>query len=287
MLVPQKALRWHSVHARCRTAVLAGIVGAVLFPVTAESVAAVPRGFVGVMADGPLFSASGPLPRGGLDRVRRVEAIRVSFFWSVPSRTRRAHRSRPGMSTSTECPRASPRSDRVMAEAARRDLDVLPVVLLAPPGPGSTGSTWSPPATAASPVRQLPRGARTPLQDGGNFLGAASRARAGPDSLVAGLERAERPALLDGPARAWTATPAPPGRHTAIKRADPAKRRGARRAHGAIVAGRSASCTGWGYGKCGRGGPQFVLRRGVRVVRIVRLAREVMGRTATPARRSS
>lgn len=99
---------------------------------------AVPRGFVGVMGDGPLFSQEVDLDREvGLMATSGVESLRVAFYWA----TAQPRRDSPVSFTET---------DRVVEAAARRRIQVLPVVLWAPPWARvNPGETWSPPAPAA------------------------------------------------------------------------------------------------------------------------------------------
>ncbi len=134
-----------------RYVLLAGVVGALLLPLPADARATVPRGFVGVMGDGPLFSSAVDLPHEvDLIADARVEALRVSFFWSVAQPYPPGTPVPPGYVDVDGVPTSFAASDAVMAEAARRDLDVLPVVLLAPAWARfNPAQTWSPPATAA------------------------------------------------------------------------------------------------------------------------------------------
>jgi hypothetical protein len=126
-------------------------------PVPATSSAAVPRGFFGVMADGPLTAGRVNLPRE--QRVMRrtgVGSVRVAVQWArLQPRAGAAPDLRP--------------LDRFVRGAARAGLDVLPVVLQTP--------AWAAadPSNGASP----PRNPATY----GRFL-AALVARYGPSGSV-------------------------------------------------------------------------------------------------------
>jgi hypothetical protein len=121
-----------------RLALLAGLVSLVVLSAPPAAQGAVPRGFVGVMGDGPLFSPAVNLDREvDLMAGAGVESLRVAVYW--------AH----AQPRSTGPPSFA-ETDRVVAAAARRRIEVLPVVLLAPAWARLRPSqTWSPPAPAA------------------------------------------------------------------------------------------------------------------------------------------
>src|SRR3954451_16940467 len=110
-----------------RLAVLAGVAGIVLFPVTSESAAAVPRGFVGVMADGALFSPNVRLGQEvDLMASAGVEAVRVRFYWNRAQPYPPGTPAPPGYVDVGGVPTSFAETDRIVAEAARRHLAVLP-----------------------------------------------------------------------------------------------------------------------------------------------------------------
>lgn len=97
----------------------------------------VPRGFIGVMMDGPLLGPSVSLARETRSMVSTgVESVRVSFAWDtaqhyrrfadIPPAERWHHRTIEGVPTSFR------HFDRIMLSTARRRLRVLPVVEFAP-----------------------------------------------------------------------------------------------------------------------------------------------------------
>ena len=134
-----------------RYVLLAGVVGALLLPAAADAGETVPRGFVGVMADGPLFSAGVPLGREvDLMASAGVEAVRVSFFWSTAQPYPPGTPLPPGYVDVDGVPTSFAGPDALVAEAARRHMDVLPVVLAAPAwAREDPAQTWSPPAPGA------------------------------------------------------------------------------------------------------------------------------------------
>jgi hypothetical protein len=153
----------------------------------AAASATVPRGFVGVMGDGPLFSPAVSLDRE-VDLMARagVEALRVGFYWARAQPLAPGAAAPPGWADVGGVPTSFAETDRVMAAAARRRIEVLPVVLLAPRWARRVPlETWSPPAPAtyASYAR---------------YVGAlVARYRAG------GSFWRERPQLSPVPIRSW------------------------------------------------------------------------------------
>lgn len=120
-----------------RLAATAALATAALGPVE-PAAARVPQGFVGMMADGPLFGAGVNLPHE-LDTMvtSGVESLRVVFTWSeaqpyaswaeVPAdQAGRFATSVGGVPTDFSA------SDRIVALAAERRLSVLPVAMYAP-----------------------------------------------------------------------------------------------------------------------------------------------------------
>jgi hypothetical protein len=103
----------------------------------------VPRSFIGVMADGPVFE-DGTLERAGTSLGREmdlmvragVESIRLSFYWArlqpyrswdeVPPGEVQGFRDGAGIPTDFRA------TDRIVEMAAERGLSLLPVVLQAP-----------------------------------------------------------------------------------------------------------------------------------------------------------
>jgi hypothetical protein len=123
-----------------RLVALASALAAAGLLVTAGAASArVPQGFVGMMADGPIFGPGVNLSRQ-LDKMvaSGVESLRVAFSWSaaqpyaswadVPA-------SLAGQFTSGVggVPTDFSATDRVVGLAARRGLSVLPVAMYAPP----------------------------------------------------------------------------------------------------------------------------------------------------------
>ena len=207
-----------------RAAVVAALVGAVILAVPAETAGAVPRAFVGVMADGPLFSPNVRLGHEvDLMASAGVGAVRVGFYWNRAQPYPPGTPPPPGYVDVGGVPTSFAESDRIVAEAARRHLAVLPVVLLAPPWARENRAVhWSPPA-----------------------LGSFSRYASYIDALVrrygrAGAFWAQRPRRLRMPIHEWQVWNEPNGplfwalqpglpryaqllrvAHAAIQRADP------------------------------------------------------------------
>ena len=180
-----------------------------LFPVAAESAATVPRGFVGVMADGPLLSADVELGREvDLMAAAGVEAIRVASSGPTPSRTRRARRSRPGMSTSTECPRALPAPTPSLPRRRGGTWTSCRWCWLAPHGRGKTRlRRGRHPHRRLLAICQLHGRARRALQGGRDLLGAPPRSAR--PRYTPGSCGTSRMALSSG--RSSRALPATPG----------------------------------------------------------------------------
>ena len=107
----------------------------VLLPaVGAAAARSVPRGWLGVIADGPLTSSEGARFDGEWDRMAAAgaESVRAAFYWNeaqphasfadVPPAQAAAFRDEGGVPTDFS------RYDAVVASAARRRLGVLPIV---------------------------------------------------------------------------------------------------------------------------------------------------------------
>ncbi len=193
----------------------------------APRTAAVPQGFVGVDADGPLFAPGTPLDFGRqtLTMVASgVQSIRVAFSWAAaqpyPSVADVPADQRAQFSEVEGRPTDFATTDMVVGDAARARLSVLPTVLYAPP--------WD-----ALPNRN---GVATPRQDApyAAFL-TTLIGRYGPS----GSFWREHPALPKRPIRMWQIWNEPDisfywrqpfaagyvgllrAAHTAVKRADP------------------------------------------------------------------
>lgn len=142
-----------------------------MFAGAAARASAVPQGFIGMMADGPLFDPEVNLGEQ-LDQMvaSGVESLRVTFNWStaqpyaswrdVPLGQAADFTDGPG-----DIPTDFRATDQIVALAAQRQLPLLPVVVYAPP--------WdvSPEGSHVRPVRDAPFG---------NFLTALVE-RYGPD----------------------------------------------------------------------------------------------------------
>jgi hypothetical protein len=149
----------------------------------------VPRGWLGVMADGPLFDAPAALD-GEWDGMAAagVETVRLTFLWrsaqpyrtfaEVPPDQAVLYRDVGGVPTNFTV------SDALVAAAARRHLQILPNVLQTPDWAAQTpGDPASPPRDRAAYGRYL----------------AALIARYGPRGSL----WSERPVLPRVPIRAW------------------------------------------------------------------------------------
>jgi hypothetical protein len=106
----------------------------------------VPHGFHGVTLDRDVAEASGRVQRAHARLMARsgVESVRTVFNWA------QAQSAGPGFTDFS-------RTDRVVAEAARRRIDVVPVVMYAPPWAQLTPALASPPASPADYAAHLGR----------------------------------------------------------------------------------------------------------------------------------
>jgi hypothetical protein len=150
----------------------------------------VPRGWLGVIVDGPLTGPDAGRYEGEWDRMAAdgAESVRAAFYWSeaqpypgfaqMPPGQAAAFRDEGGVPTDFS------RYDAVVASAARRHLGVLPIVHRTP--------GWA--AENPQDVASTPRGTAAYAA----FLGALVR-RYGP----AGSFWAERPDLPRLPIRDW------------------------------------------------------------------------------------
>lgn len=141
---------------RIRALAAAAVILVGLFCVAAPASARVPQGFVGMMADGPIFDPQVDLP-AQLDKMvaSGVESLRVVFSWSaaqpyaswsdVPaSLTAQFSQGPDGVPTDFSA------SDQIVALAAQRGMSVLPVPMYAPSwdlnttplGVGTTPVPW-------------------------------------------------------------------------------------------------------------------------------------------------
>jgi hypothetical protein len=140
-----------------RVALVLLAAGAAVPAATASASTRVPQGFVGMMADGPIFNGGVNLG-AQLDRMvaSGVESVRVVFDWAqaqpyqtwadVPSPERGAFVDAGGAPTDFAT------TDQIVRFAAQRGLAMLPVVVYAPPWDAvSTGSQ-------VQPVRDQPYG---------------------------------------------------------------------------------------------------------------------------------
>jgi len=152
-----------STHRTVRIVLALSVVA--LFQVAAAPAAdakrRVPRGFVGVMVDGPLTNG-GFSHRGQLDAMVRngVESVRAAFYWShaqrygrwedTPAADRSAYRNIDGIPTDFR------EMDALVLSAARRRLRVLPAVLHTPrwaQPPRFQGKRGAPPADPSDYAR--------------------------------------------------------------------------------------------------------------------------------------
>jgi hypothetical protein len=202
---------------------MAALVGALGFP--SAGTATVPAGFVGMNADGPLFSVAGKSERQfGAMVASGVESIRVVFDWSAAQPFpdwNHVPLDLVGNYEPDRVPTSFAATDQIVDLAARRHLTVLPVVLYAP----SWDQLPHPAPTLAVPRSPAPYA---------NYVGLLVR-RYGPR----GTFWREHPGLPKMPIRMWQIWnepnilnfwPAPlvpnyitllRAAHTAIKRADP------------------------------------------------------------------
>jgi hypothetical protein len=132
----------------------------------------VPRGFHGVNWDRDVSEASARVQRSQARLMARsgVESLRTVFSWA------QAERDGPGSTDFS-------RTDRLVAEAARRRIDIVPVVMYAPPWARASSEPAAPPVSPTDYAAYIDR-----LVDrygpGGSFWRA-------------------RPALPERPLRAW------------------------------------------------------------------------------------
>ena len=132
-----------------RSLALLGVLGALLVTETAQAEPlAVPPGFVGVMADGPLFSSPVVDLPHELDLMAGagVESLRVAFYWDLAQPFAPGTAPPLGYEDVGGVPTSFARPDAIVAEAARRNLRMLPVVLRPPVwARADPGQLWSPP----------------------------------------------------------------------------------------------------------------------------------------------
>ena len=104
-----------------RTALLAALLAlATLTAVSPTAVAATPKGFFGVMADGPLLAPGTDLPREArLMRSTGVGTVRVAFYWR-------------SMQPQAGAPVDFAETDRIVGALGSAGLAVLPVLVRAP-----------------------------------------------------------------------------------------------------------------------------------------------------------
>jgi hypothetical protein len=133
-----------------RLVLLAGVLCVFVLASPSSAHGAVPRGFVGVMGDGPLFTPAVSLDRE-VDLMARagVESLRVAFYWARAQPLPPGAAAPPGWTDVGGVPTNFAETDRVVAAATRRRIEVLPVVLLTPRWARQVPpELWSPPAPA-------------------------------------------------------------------------------------------------------------------------------------------
>jgi hypothetical protein len=146
---------------------LAIVAGLAACPVGVAAARPVPRGFIGVMADGPLTQPGAPLASEARVMGRSgVQSMRTVFVWAqvqpfahmrdVPAGQRRFYVERHGVPSDFRA------TDRIVRAVARAGIDVLPVVQVAPdwaarhPGPFTNPMRYgSPPARPGDYARFL------------------------------------------------------------------------------------------------------------------------------------
>jgi hypothetical protein len=111
----------------------------------------VPFGWLGTMVDGPLIEPGGPLEREIALMARSgVERVRVAFYWDQAQPWRRAADVPPYAGPTTPVagvPTDFAATDALVAAAAARRLEVLPVIVRAPAwARRDPAREWSPPA---------------------------------------------------------------------------------------------------------------------------------------------
>jgi hypothetical protein len=138
-------------------------------PPAAAAPRKVPRGFHGVVLDRDVTEASGRVQRSHARLMVRsgVESVRTVFNWAAAE---------PGGPGSTDFSR----TDRLVAEAARRRIDLVPVVMYAPPWARvNPGEVASPPASPTDYAAYLGRLVER-YGRGGTFWRGRPRARRRP-----------------------------------------------------------------------------------------------------------
>ncbi len=175
------------------------MTAALLLAVMAPGASArVPQGFVGMMADGPIFDPQVNLPKQ-LDKMvaSGVESLRVVFSWSAAqpyANWSDVPQSLIGEFTQSQSgvPTDFSASDRIVALAAQRGMSVLPVPMYAP----SWDLETNPPRSSPAPLVSLIQ----PHDDGpyGDYL-TALVGRYGPQ----GSFWAENPQIPRMPIRQW------------------------------------------------------------------------------------
>jgi hypothetical protein len=115
------------------------LVGGTLAISAAPAAAALPRGFVGVDADGPLVASDSPLDLStqmGTMVASGVESVRVAFNWAAAqpysSWSKVPDDQRGNFTLSEPRPTDFSATDEVVAAAAAHGLTVLPTILYAP-----------------------------------------------------------------------------------------------------------------------------------------------------------
>jgi hypothetical protein len=145
---------------RVRAAILLVLAAVLAFAAPAHAGSRkVPAGWLGVMADGPLLDRSFPL-EPEFDRMVAdgVESVRTAFYWAdaqpyaswsaVPASEAARFRDAEGIPTDFS------ELDRVVAAAAARRLNLLPVIIRAPAWAAvQPGNQASPPSSAAAYAR--------------------------------------------------------------------------------------------------------------------------------------
>jgi hypothetical protein len=136
------------------------VLAAALLLAPAAVPAATPKGFFGVMADGPLTSGAVPFDQQIADmRGANVGSIRVAVYWSdaqpyatpadVPADQAARYPARGGVPTDLSA------TDAVVLAAARQGIDVLPTVLRTPAWARSGSAPSAPPRDPATYARFL------------------------------------------------------------------------------------------------------------------------------------
>ena len=143
------------------SSVLASVAVLVALGAPGGAVAAVPHGFFGVMADGPLLGGRVDLPaQAAAMRDTGIGSVRVAVYWSDAQPYASAAAVPPDQSARFVDAEGVPTDfaaiDAVVAASAAAGLDVLPVVLRTPAWAASNPhGPASPPRTPASYARFL------------------------------------------------------------------------------------------------------------------------------------